>query len=209
MQPYIVEIFERLKKNNPNPKTDLEFTNPYTLTVAVVLSAQTTDKGVNKITKDLFQFIHTPEDMINFGLEKLKESIKSIGFYNVKAKNVIELSKMLIDKYHSQIPNIRKDLESLPGVGRKSASVILNVAFGKHTMAVDTHVFRVSHRLNLSKEKDPIKVEHDLVSIIPDEYMNFAQHWLVLHGRYTCKAKKPLCESCCIQDICPFNKKNN
>lgn len=212
MKHYVSTIFERLQKNNPTPKTDLAYTNPYTLTIAVVMSAQTTDKGVNKITKELFQFIHTPQDMLDFGEDRLRQAIHSIGFYNAKAKNVIALSQMLIDRFHGQVPNTRRDLESLPGVGRKSASVILNVAFGQHTMAVDTHVFRIAHRLQLSKKTNPTEVEHDLVDLIPDEYMHLAQHWLVLHGRYTCKAKKPLCSTCCLKDICPTQnmfKKNS
>jgi endonuclease-3 len=201
------EILKRLKSENPTPKTDLDYTNPYTLLVAVVLSAQSTDKGVNKAMKPLFEFIKTPQDLLDFGIDKFKESIKTIGLYNNKAKNIFLLSEMLVDKYNSVVPNTREDLEKLAGVGRKSANVILNVAFGVPTMAVDTHVFRVAHRLNLSHGKDPLSVELDLLKIIPESYMDHGQHWLVLHGRYTCKAKKPECERCCLYDLCESKDK--
>jgi endonuclease-3 len=200
---YIEEVFKRLQQKNPFPKTDLEYTNNYTLLVAVVLSAQSTDKGVNKATRSLFEKIVTPEDMISFGSDNLKESIKTIGLFNNKALNILKLSRQLIERHNSIVPNSQKDLEALSGVGRKSANVILNVCFKEPFIAVDTHVFRVSHRLHLSNGKNPLSVETDLINSIPKKYQDKAGHWLVLHGRYICKAKKPDCSSCLLNDICP------
>lgn len=203
IKEYVEDIFKRLQQVNPFPKTDLEYTNNYTLLVAVVLSAQSTDKGVNKATRSLFQKIVTPQDMLDFGLDNLKESIKTIGLYNNKALNILKLSRQLIERHNSIIPNSQKDLEALSGVGRKSANVILNVCFKEPFIAVDTHVFRVSHRLCLSDGKNPLSVENDLINCIPKKYQDKAGHWLVLHGRYVCKAKKPSCAICVLNDICP------
>jgi endonuclease-3 len=200
---YIEEIFKRLQKSNPTPKTDLEYTNPYTLMVAVVLSAQSTDKGVNKATPSLFDKIVTPQDMLDFGIENLKQSIKTIGLYNNKAANIIKFSQQLLERHEGIVPSTQEELEALAGIGRKSANVILNVCFKKPFIAVDTHVFRVSHRLKLSVGKNPLSVEKDLINIIPLRYQDKAGHWLVLHGRYTCKAKKPACAICILNDICP------
>ncbi len=201
------EIFQRLKNTTPNPKTELDFTTPYELLVAVVLSAQTTDKGVNKATPKLFSIANTPKKMVALGEAKLKTYIKTIGLYNNKAKNIINASKMLIEQFNSTIPQSRGELESLPGVGRKSANVILNVAFGQHTIGVDTHVFRVSNRTNIAPGKNVLIVEEKLNKIIPKEFMHDAHHWLVLLGRYICTAKKPHCSECPINDLCEYNKK--
>lgn len=200
---YIEEIFKRFKNQNPTPKIDLEYTNHYTLMVAVVLSAQSTDKGVNKATRSLFEKIKTPQDMLNFGIDNLKQSIKTIGLYNNKAANIIKFSEQLIERHKGVVPVFQKDLEALAGIGRKSANVILNVCFSQPFIAVDTHVFRVSHRLQLSQGKNPLSVEKDLINCIPLKYQDKAGHWLVLHGRYTCKAKKPNCATCILNDICP------
>ena len=201
------EIFKRLKKATPNPKTELNFTTPYELLVAVVLSAQTTDKGVNKATPKLFAIANTPKKMVTLGETKLKKHIKAIGLFNNKAKNIISTSKMLVEKFNSKLPQTREELESLPGVGRKSANVILNVAFGKPTIGVDTHVFRVSNRINLAPGKTVLAVEEKLNKIIPKAFMHDAHHWLVLLGRYTCTAKKPHCPECPINDLCEYKDK--
>ncbi len=200
------ELFERLKKINPSPETELRYTNPYTLLVAVVLSAQTTDKGVNKATDVLFKIANTPEKMVNLGEEKLRDYIKTIGLFRNKAKNVINLSRELINKYNSEVPKDRDLLESLPGVGRKTANVVLNVAFGIDTIAVDTHIFRICNRTGLALGKTPLKVERGLERVVPAEYRLHAHHWLILHGRYICVAKKPKCEICPITDLCNFYK---
>lgn len=200
---YIEEIFKRFENQNPTPKIDLEYTNHYTLMVAVVLSAQSTDKGVNKATRSLFEKIKTPQDMLNFGIDNLKQSIKTIGLYNNKAANIIKFSEQLIERHKGIVPVLQKDLEALAGIGRKSANVMLNVCFNQPFIAVDTHVFRVSHRLQLSQGKNPLSVEKDLINCIPLKYQDKAGHWLVLHGRYTCKAKKPSCATCILNDICP------
>ncbi len=205
----IHEFFCRLKEQNPEPKSDLEYSNNYTLLVAVVLSAQSTDIGVNKATKALFPIADTPEKMINLGLEGLKEHIKTIGLYNNKAKNVIALSEMLLEQHNGEVPQMREALMALPGVGRKTANVVLNVAFGKPTMAVDTHIFRVSNRLNLAPGKNPDEVEQALLKIIPEEFAQQAHHWLILHGRYTCTARKPKCKECIIKDLCSFEEKTS
>ncbi len=203
----VVEIFERLKKLNPNPKTELEFKNPYTLLVAVALSAQATDISVNKATGPLFKIVDTPQKMVALGEEKLKQFIKTIGLFNTKAKNVIALSQKLLDEYGGIVPQVHAELVKLPGVGRKTANVVMNEAFGEPTIAVDTHIYRVSHRLNLSNGKTPDAVEADLHKIIPDEYKLKAHHWLLLHGRYVCKARTPECPNCIIKDLCPYKFK--
>lgn len=203
----IVEFFTRLRAQNPNPETELAYTNPYTLLVAVALSAQATDVGVNKATKTLFKIVKTPQDMLDLGLDALKDHIKTIGLYNTKAKNVIAAAQILVDEYGGQVPQTRDDLVKLPGVGRKTANVVLNVAFGQKTMAVDTHIFRVSNRTGLAQGKTPEAVEKGLMKAIPDEFFMHAHHWLILHGRYTCKARTPLCDKCVVADLCGFKDK--
>ena len=201
----MISVFERFKSENPVPKTELIATNNYTLLVAVVLSAQATDKSVNKATESLYQKVDTPEKMLELGEEGLIGYIKSIGLYKNKAKNVIALSKILIEKFNSEIPKTREDLMSLPGVGRKTANVILNVVYGEKTMPVDTHLLRISPRIGLSFGTTPESIEMDLLKIIPDEYMQHAHHWLILHGRYVCTARNPKCSECLISDICQHN----
>ncbi len=201
------EFFRRLKESNPQPKSDLQYTNPFTLLVAVVLSAQSTDAGVNKATRKLFTIADTPEKMLRLGLEKLKEHIKTIGLYNTKAKNIIALSEILIRDHAGKIPDSREELTKLPGVGRKTANVVLNVAFNQPTMAVDTHIFRVSNRSGLAPGKTPEAVEDALMKSVPAEFDLNAHHWLILHGRYICKARKPDCPSCPVNDICAFKEK--
>ena len=201
----VISLFERFKSENPVPKTELIATNNYTLLVAVVLSAQATDKSVNKATESLYQKVDTPEKMLELGEEGLIGYIKSIGLYKNKAKNVIALSKILIEKFNSEIPKTREDLMSLPGVGRKTANVILNVVYGEKTMPVDTHLLRISPRIGLSFGTTPESIEMDLLKIIPDEYMQHAHHWLILHGRYVCTARNPKCSECLISDICQHN----
>jgi endonuclease III len=191
------EFFARLKARNPEPKSELEYSDPYTLLVAVVLSAQATDAGVNRATGPLFKKVRTPQQMVALGEAGLKDFIKTIGLFNTKAKNVIALSEILV----------REVLESLPGVGRKTANVVLNVAFGEPTMAVDTHVFRVSNRTGLAPGKTPLEVELKLLKIIPAEFAQHAHHWLILHGRYTCIARKPLCPTCVVRDLCAYKDK--
>ncbi|MCB1563999.1 MAG: endonuclease III [Alphaproteobacteria bacterium] len=203
----IIEFFTRLHAANPEPKSELEWTNHYTLLVAVVLSAQATDVGVNKATKALFKTVDTPEKMLALGEEGLKSHIKTIGLFNSKAKNVIALSQILVDEHGGQVPDTREALIKLPGVGRKTANVVLNVAFGQPTMAVDTHIFRVSNRTGLAPGKTPEKVEEKLLKVIPDEFTLHAHHWLILHGRYVCKARKPDCLSCTVRDLCGFKEK--
>jgi endonuclease III len=207
MTSRIHTIFKRFQEVEPEPKGELEHVNAYTLLVAVVLSAQATDAGVNKATRSLFQHVTTPQQMLDFGLENLTTAIRTIGLFRTKAKNVITLSEKLITDHGGEVPQNRDALEALAGVGRKTANVVLNMAFGEPTMAVDTHVFRVSHRLNLSQGKTPLAVENDLVALIPPEFMMHAHHWLILQGRYTCKAQKPLCTACLIADICTSSDK--
>lgn len=208
MKPAAVkEFFSRLRAQNPAPKSDLEYTNTYTLLVAVVLSAQATDAGVNKATRDLFASVDTPEKMLKLGEEKLKGYIKTIGLYNAKARNVIALSQILVEQHGGAVPREREALQALPGVGRKTANVVLNVAFGEPTMAVDTHVFRVANRTGLASGKTPEEVEDGLVKIIPPEFMRHAHHWLILHGRYVCKARNPDCAACVVRDLCGFEDK--
>lgn len=198
------KIFAVLSKENPNPKTELEYSNEYQLLVAVVLSAQATDISVNKCTKHLFEIVKTPEDMLNLGKEGLIRYIKSIGLYKAKAKNIIALSDVLKTSYHSYVPDNFTDLIKLPGVGRKTANVVLNCLFGQLRIAVDTHVFRVSKRLGLANTETPDKVEEELMQIVPDKYLRNAHHWLVLHGRYVCKARKPECKKCSIKNYCLY-----
>ncbi len=198
----ILEIMKIFDAINPNPLCELNFHNAYTLLVAVVLSAQTTDKGVNKATENLFKIADTPQKMLDLGIDKLKQHIKSIGLYNNKAKNIILLSQDLINRFNGEVPNNREALESLAGVGRKTANVVLNVWFDLPALAVDTHVMRLSHRLDFSQGKTPLAVELDLLKILPEEYVKKANHWLVLFGRYTCKAQRPDCLNCPISSYC-------
>jgi endonuclease-3 len=203
----VEEFFARLKKHTPDPKTELQYVNPYTLLVAVVLSAQATDKGVNKATAPLFKAVTTPGQMVALGEKGLTEYIKSIGLYRGKAKNVIALSRLLVENHGGRVPQYREALEALPGVGRKTANVVLNVAFGQPTIAVDTHIFRVSNRTGLAPGKDVLEVELKLEKVVPDQYKLHAHHWLILHGRYTCVARKPLCPVCVVRDLCRFKEK--
>ena len=201
------EAFTRFRAANPEPKGELEHLNPFTLVVAVALSAQATDAGVNKATRHLFPIADTPRKMLALGEERLRELIKTIGLYRNKAKNVIALSKKLIDDFGGEVPRDREALESLPGVGRKTANVVLNMAFGEPTMAVDTHVFRVGNRTGMAPGKNPLEVELALLRVIPAEFMTHAHHWLILHGRNTCLARRPLCERCLINDLCRWPEK--
>jgi endonuclease-3 len=203
----IEEFFARLKKHEPHPKTELQYKNPFTLVVAVALSAQATDKSVNKATLPLFKTVDTPQKMLALGEAKLTEAIKTIGLYRGKAKNVIALSKLLIEKHGGEVPHDRAALEELPGVGRKTANVVLNVAFGEPTIAVDTHIFRVSNRTGMAPGKDVLAVELGLEKKVPEKYLSHAHHWLILHGRYTCVARKPLCPTCMVRDLCHFPDK--
>lgn len=203
----IVDFFSRLAADNPHPETELESVNPYTLLVAVVLSAQATDIGVNKATRALFEQVTTPEAMVALGEAGLKEHIKSIGLFNTKAKNVIALSEALIAEHGSQVPADRDALEKLPGVGRKTANVVMNVAFGAETFAVDTHLFRVGNRTGLARGKTPLAVELKLDKAVPQPFRLHAHHWLILHGRYVCKARRPECWRCVVCDLCAFKPK--
>ena len=201
------EAFSRFRKANPEPKGELEHLNPFTLLVAVVLSAQATDAGVNKATRALFEVADTPQKMLALGEEKVRDYIRTIGLYRNKAKNVIALSEKLIAEFGGEVPRTRAEIESLPGAGRKTANVVLNMAFGEHTMAVDTHVFRVGNRTGLAPGDTPLEVELGLERVIPPEFMLHAHHWLILHGRYTCLARKPRCEVCLINDLCRWPEK--
>jgi endonuclease-3 len=196
------EIFRRFAKAQPHPRGELHYRNPFTLLVAVVLSAQATDAGVNKATPALFALADTPDKMVALGEDKIRELIKTIGLYRTKAKNVLALSERLVKDFGGEIPRTRAELESLPGVGRKTANVVLNIAFGEPYIAVDTHIFRVSNRIPLARGKTPLDVELGLEKIIPPEFMLHAHHWLILHGRYICKARRPECERCLISDLC-------
>ena len=198
----VAEIFRRFALANPEPKGELEHINPYTLLVAVVLSAQATDAGVNKATRDLFKLAPTPQKMLALGLDGLTTRIKTIGLYRNKAKNIVALSERLLAEHGGAVPRQREALEALPGVGRKTANVVLNIAFGEATLAVDTHVFRVAHRLNLATGKTPLEVEQGLLQVIPAQYLRHAHHWLILHGRYICQARKPKCDACVVCDLC-------
>lgn len=204
----ILEIMEIFNLENPNPQCELNFHNAYTLLVAVMLSAQSTDKGVNRATERLFKIADTPQKMLILGEEKLISYIRTIGLFNNKAKNIILMSKELVEKCDGEVPSTREELEKLAGVGRKTANVILNVWFKKATLAVDTHVFRISHRLDFSQGKTPFAVEQDLLKVLPDEYIINANHWLVLFGRYICKAQRPLCDKCPIARYCQCEDKN-
>lgn len=203
----IAEIFRRFAEANPHPRGELEYVNPYTLLVAVVLSAQATDVGVNKATRPLFAIADTPEKMLALGEDKVREMIKTIGLFRTKAKHVIALSARLVEDFASQVPQTREALQTLPGVGRKTANVVMNSAFGAPTMAVDTHIFRISNRIPLAPGKTVLEVELGLEKIIPEEYMRDAHHWLILHGRYVCKALRPVCERCLISDLCRWPDK--
>ena len=203
----VTEAFSRFRAVNPEPKGELEHLNPYTLLVAVVLSAQATDAGVNKATRSLFAVADTPSKMLALGEDKVRDYIKTIGLYRNKAKNVIALSEKLIAEFGGEVPRTRAEIESLPGAGRKTANVVLNMAFGEHTMAVDTHVFRVGNRTGMAPGKTPLEVELNLERVIPSEFMLHAHHWLILHGRYTCLARKPRCEVCIINDLCRWPEK--
>jgi endonuclease-3 len=200
----IEEAFRRFAAANPDPRTELHSVNPFTLLVAVVLSAQATDAGVNKATPALFKLADTPEKMVKLGEPKVRELIKTIGLYRTKAKNVIALSKLLVANHGGEVPRDRDALEALPGVGRKTANVVLNVAFGEPTIAVDTHIFRVGNRTGLAVGKTPYDVEMKLLEVVPEKYLLHAHHWLILHGRYTCVARRPLCEKCIIADLCKW-----
>jgi endonuclease-3 len=206
-QAVIPEFFARLKKAIPEPATELEYDSVYQLLVAVVLSAQATDAGVNKATEPLFKKIKTPRQMITLGEKKLIDYIKSIGLYRMKAKNVIALSRLLIEKHGGEVPHTHEELQALPGVGRKTANVVMNVGFGQATIAVDTHIFRVGNRTGLAPGKNPLEVELKLLKRVPEEYRLHAHHWLILHGRYTCKARKPECPRCVVADLCLFKAK--
>ncbi len=203
----VIELFTRLRELNPHPTTELAYSTPFELLVAVVLSAQATDVGVNKATKKLYPVANTPQAIFNLGKDGLKRYISTIGLFNAKAKNVIALCRQLIDQHDGDVPRDREALEALPGVGRKTANVVLNTAFGEPTMAVDTHIFRVSNRTGLAPGKDVRAVEDKLVKVIPDEFKMDAHHWLILHGRYVCKARKPACPQCVIRDLCRFKDK--
>ena len=203
----VFEFYRRLAESNPAPETELEYVNPYTLLVAVALSAQATDVGVNKATRALFAKARTPREMLDLGEEGLKRHIKTIGLFNTKAKNVIAAARILVDEYGGQVPRGRDALERLPGVGRKTANVVLNVAFGEPTIAVDTHIFRVANRTGLARGKTPLAVELKLEQATPTPFLTHAHHWLILHGRYTCKARTPECWRCPVADLCAYKPK--
>ena len=203
----VLEFFRRLAEANPHPECELEFRNPYTLVVAVALSAQSTDSGVNKATRALFDVADTPEKMLALGEEGVRGHIKTVGLFNTKAKNVIACARMLVDEHGGTVPETREALERLPGVGRKTANVVLNTAFGHETFAVDTHVFRVGNRTRLAPGKTPLAVELKLDKAVPQPFRLHAHYWLILHGRYTCKARRPECWRCIVSDLCPFQPK--
>jgi endonuclease III len=203
----IFEFYRRLAESNPAPETELEYVNPYTLLVAVALSAQATDVGVNKATRKLFAKVKTPRQMLELGEEGLKQHIKTIGLYNMKARNVIAAARILVDEFGGEVPQDRDKLEKLPGVGRKTANVVLNVAFGQPTIAVDTHIFRVSNRTGLAPGKNPLEVELKLEKNTPEPFITHAHHWLILHGRYICKARTPECWHCPVADLCAYEPK--
>jgi len=201
------EIFERFRAANPNPTTELKYTTPFELLVAVVLSAQATDKSVNLATDVLYKKYNTPDQIAKLGIAGLEKYIQRIGLYRTKAKNVVELSRLLVQNHGGEVPRTREELEALPGVGRKTANVVLNTAFGQPTVAVDTHIFRVANRTNLAPGKDPLEVEQRLLKFTPSEFLQNAHHWLILHGRYVCIARKPGCPECLIRDLCEFRQK--
>jgi len=201
------EIFLRLQAANPHPTTELEYATPFELLVAVMLSAQATDISVNAATRHLFPVANTPEKTLALGEEKLREYIQRIGLYKTKAKHVMQTCRLLVERHGGQVPQTREDLEALPGVGRKTANVILNTAFGQPTIAVDTHIFRLANRIGLAPGKDVLEVEKKLLKFVPDEFLHDAHHWLILHGRYVCQARKPKCGACIIYDLCEYKKK--
>ena len=201
------ELFERLKQANPTPTTELQYSSPFELLIAVILSAQSTDKGVNKATARLFPVANTPAAIHALGLRGLKDYIKTIGLYNTKAANILKTCKLLVEKHAGEVPSTRAELEALPGVGRKTANVMLNTAFGEPTIAVDTHIFRVANRTGLAPGKTVLEVEKKLLKRVPSDYQHDAHHWLILHGRYTCIARKPRCGSCPIYDLCQYRRK--
>ncbi len=201
------EIFERFSAANPHPTTELNFNSPFELLIAVLLSAQATDVGVNKATAKLFPVAATPQAMLDLGLEGVMEYTKTIGLYKTKSKHIMETCRILLDKYNGEVPQTREELEALPGVGRKTANVVLNTAFGQMAMAVDTHIFRVANRTRIAPGKNVREVEDKLMKFVPKEFLLDAHHWLILHGRYTCKAQKPLCERCIINDLCEYPAK--
>ena len=201
------EIYSRLRDKIPKPETELNYDDPFELLIAVILSAQATDVSVNKATALLYPVANTPQMLLDLGVEKLKSYIKTIGLYNSKAENIIKTCRILVDQFDGVVPRTREELESLPGVGRKTANVILNTAFGEPTIAVDTHIFRVSNRTGIAKGKTPREVEQRLVRLTPDKFKKDAHHWLILHGRYTCKARKPECPGCVIRDLCEYRQK--
>jgi endonuclease-3 len=202
------EIFLRLQAANPHPATELEHSSPFELLVAVILSAQATDKSVNLATRELFRIANTAQKMLDLGEVGLREHVQRIGLYQAKSKHIIQMCRMLLELHDGQVPQTREALEALPGVGRKTANVILNTAFGQPTIAVDTHIFRISNRIGLAPGKDVTEVEKNLMKFVPDEFMLDAHHWLILHGRYVCVARKPKCRECIIQDLCEFKDKN-
>jgi endonuclease-3 len=203
----IEEFFRRLEERDPEPRGELDYINPYTLLVAVVLSAQATDVGVNKATGPLFKVADTPEKMVALGEAQVRDYVKTIGLFNTKAKNVIALSRILIDEHGGEVPRNREALEKLPGVGRKTANVVLNIAFGVPTIAVDTHIFRLGNRTGIAPGKNVLEVERKLEKVVPKKYMLHAHHWLILHGRYICKARKPDCPACPVNDLCAYKAK--
>ncbi len=204
---YRNEFFQRLQSIMPKPETELEHQSPFELLTAVMLSAQATDVGVNKATKKLFPIANTPQGILDLGEDELKRYIRTIGLYNTKAANIIKTSRILLEKHGGEVPSDRKSLEALPGVGRKTANVVLNTAFGEPTIAVDTHIFRVANRTGMANGKTPLQVELKLLKTVPKEYLHDAHHWLILHGRYTCKARKPNCPECIVRDLCSFRNK--
>jgi len=202
-----IEIFSRLRDANPNPTTELNYSSAFELLIAVILSAQATDVGVNKATATLFKAASTPQAILDLGIDGLKRHIRTIGLFNSKADNIMKTCRMLIDRHGGEVPRSREALEALPGVGRKTANVVLNTAFGEPTMAVDTHIFRVSNRTGIAWGKTPLEVEKRLLRLVPEEFLLDAHHWLILHGRYTCKARKPDCPACIIADLCEYRSK--
>lgn len=202
------EIFARLQQENPNPTTELKYNSHFELLISVILSAQATDISVNKATAKLYPIANTPEAILKLGEKKLKHHIKTIGLYNAKAENILKTCKILIEKHNSTVPDTRKELEALPGVGRKTANVVLNTAFNQPTMAVDTHIFRLANRTNLAPGKNVVEVERKLLKVVPKEFLQDAHHWLILHGRYVCIARKPRCSACVIEDLCEYKDKN-
>jgi endonuclease-3 len=204
----VIDVFTRLREANPHPKTELLYGNHFQLLMAVVLSAQATDKGVNRATTPLFKFIKKPQDLLDFGEDNLMQAISSIGLYKSKGKHLMATADILVKEHKGQVPDTREELERLPGVGRKTANVVLNTAFGQPTMAVDTHIFRVSQRIGLAKGTTPLEIEKKLLKVIPQEFMMNAHHWLILHGRYICTAQKPKCDQCLIVDLCRYGAKH-